>query len=467
MSLCIIILEKDRLFIAGDSRTSIGIHGKKYAHGECQKIMKIDETIIFRSGNESITRHALNEFIKSKSNSVELLQEITNRHVQRFHNEAEIDMGASRHAEFIVARMEDSFPVIYNISSAAPDNLARIEGEDATTFLCLGGNEETTRLVKSLNGVLDNNALFQQVYDLHSSETIGGTLTHFYLDKNNLIGYQSLINDSRPIEYIDDAVGLDVANGLVITRNDNQTKATFNATDGLKFQTSSDNGATWLDSLFYNVNTKNLTLDGDMNVRGSLKLNGAEVLTADKTKIQGDYIDKLKVGKLDVTEGRITTAMIETLEVGRNVIMSPNASIAWQQVTNQPNAAELGGLMANSTKLTHIDANGVYTGTLTADQITVGKIKADNIDTNNLAAQKIYQQGYPGNYLKLGGQFGDLELNYNDKNYFTVYNGIDYVSFKHFGNEYLKFSGATNTAVAVGKWDFSNTETVGIHATFA
>ncbi|WP_169083274.1 hypothetical protein [Paenibacillus sp. PL91] len=467
MSLCVIILERDRIFIAGDSRTSIELDGEKFAVGECNKIIKVDDMVIFRSGSEPITRHILDEFIKSKSSSMEKLQQLTKKHIQRFKDESTIDLGSTRHAEFIVARVEGIIPVIYNISSANPDNLKRIEGEVSTMFMSIGGDEQTNAMVESLNGVLDNIGLFQQVYNAHSSETIGGTMIQYYLDEDKLIEYHSPIIDSRPIKYASDAVHLDVTNGLVITRSDNKTKATFNATDGLRFQTSSDNGSTWHDSLYYNVNTKNMTFDGDMNIRGSLKLNGSEVLTADKAKIQGDYIDKIKIGQLDVSEGRITTAMIETLEVGRNVIMSPNASITWEQVVNQPNAAQLGGLMINSTRLTHIDADGVYTGTLQADQIIAGKIKAEHIDTTNLAAQKIYQQSYPSNYAKIGGQFGDFELNYNGINYFTIYNGIDHVSFKHFDNEYLKFSGAANTAVAVGKWDFSNAVVTGIHATFA
>ncbi len=153
--------------------------------------------------------------------------------------------------------------------------------------------------------------------------------------------------------------------------------------------------------------------------------------------------------------------------LGTNVQMGANASLSWSQISNQPNAATLGGLMANSTKLTHITSTGVYTGTITADQITAGKIKADYIDTTNLAAEKIYQQGYPANYAEIGGQFGDLELYYGDTNYFTIYNGIDYASFKHFDNEYLKFSGAMNAAVPVGKWDFTSANVVGIRSTFA
>ncbi|RUT43264.1 hypothetical protein EJP82_20835 [Paenibacillus anaericanus] len=65
--------------------------------------------------------------------------------------------------------------------------------------------------------------------------------------------------------------------------------------------------------------------------------------------------------------------------MSKNVKMGPNATISWGQVTSQPRASDLGGLMDNSPKLTYIDANGIYTGSLTADQIRAGKISANYI----------------------------------------------------------------------------------------
>jgi hypothetical protein len=154
------------------------------------------------------------------------------------------------------------------------------------------------------------------------------------------------------------------------------------------------------------------------------------------------------------------------LNLGVNVQMGANATLSWGQVTNQPTAAALGGLMANSTRLTYIDGNGIYSGIISADQIIAGKIKAENIDTTNLAAQKVYQQGYPANYAQIGGAYGDLQLHYNGGNYFTIYNGIDHVSLIHNGNARLTFSDASNATVADGTWDFSNATVKGITAVF-
>ncbi|WP_139996288.1 hypothetical protein [Paenibacillus paridis] len=149
-----------------------------------------------------------------------------------------------------------------------------------------------------------------------------------------------------------------------------------------------------------------------------------------------------------------------------NVTMGANATLSWSQVTNQPSAAALGGLMANSTKLTHINANGIYTGTLTADQIIAGKISADYIDTTNLAAQRIFQKGYSDNYVEVGGDQGDLKLHYNGTNFFTIYNGGDFVRFKHFDDYFLHYSGANKAAKPLGTWDFSEAEVKGVTAVF-
>lgn len=83
----------------------------------------------------------------------------------------------------------------------------------------------------------------------------------------------------------------------------------------------------------------------------------------------GIYTGTLTTNQLIAGSAKIGAALIETLTVGSNVQMGPNAYIAWGNVTSQPSAADLGGLMGNSPKLTYIGPTGIYTGTLTAGQI--------------------------------------------------------------------------------------------------
>jgi len=178
-------------------------------------------------------------------------------------------------------------------------------------------------------------------------------------------------------------IRIDTVNGLVVTRGDDKVKAIFNATDGFKFQVKE--GSNWIDKFYYDVNNSRLVLKGEMDA-SELKVNGQSVLTADKLKISGNYIDRITTDQLVAGNAKITTAMIETLEVGRNVIMGANATISWNQISNKPyipqTASDIGALPVNSPKLTYIDAYGVYTGTISANQIYGGTITGVTINVN-------------------------------------------------------------------------------------
>lgn len=198
-----------------------------------------------------------------------------------------------------------------------------------------------------------------------------------------------------------------------------------------------------------NVVATNATITGNIDCR-TLKIGGQDALT---------------------TSNKISTQIIEDLVVGGNVRMGENATISWGNVTNQPyiprTAIDVGALASSSPMLTNITSNGIYTGTINANQINAGKINAALIDTTNLAAQKIYQQGYSNNYAIVGGSYGDLKLYYAGVNYFTVYNNIDSVSLQHNGKDYLVFSSVTGYSHPKGTWDFSTTNVIGLVAKFA
>lgn len=81
------------------------------------------------------------------------------------------------------------------------------------------------------------------------------------------------------------------------------------------------------------------------------------------------------------------------LLVSQNVQMGSNATISWNQITNQPfipkTASDIGALPVNSPKLTYIDAYGIYTGTIRADQIIAGTISANMISGGVLSGVTI------------------------------------------------------------------------------
>jgi hypothetical protein len=195
-------------------------------------------------------------------------------------------------------------------------------------------------------------------------------------------------------------VRIDTVQGIVVTRSDDRVKSIFNATDGIKIQVKE--GSNWTDKFYFDATTGNLNIDGVVNAR-DLKVNGQSVLTADKLKINGGAIDKIKVEQLDASTAKITTAMIETLEVGRNVVMGANATISWSQVSNKPfipqTASDVGALPANSPKLTYIDAYGVYTGTVQANNI-VGSVFTVGNGTGQSTKLELWTGDNNAHYIK-------------------------------------------------------------------
>lgn len=128
------------------------------------------------------------------------------------------------------------------------------------------------------------------------------------------------------------------------------------------------NNYTMFDSLFCKrMSEGKLIVDGSILAR-HIKANQLEV---------GDNVK--------VADGSIHARHIKTdeLEVGKNIKMGTNAVISWEKVSNKPTPQQLGALPANTPKVTKIDNNGVYTGTVKADQITGNEISGKTIKTSN------------------------------------------------------------------------------------
>lgn len=173
-----------------------------------------------------------------------------------------------------------------------------------------------------------------------------------------------------------------------------------------------------------------------------------------------------KIGNTYIYTGTLTASQINAVN---GITLGANATIDWFQVT-APNYSQIGGTKpptnADNTyaniagalgpnyRYTSIGSTFVYTGTVDAYQI----------NTTNLAAEKIYQAGQASNYAVMGGSYGDMILHYQGNPYFTIFNGIDYMDFKHMNTTRLRFSAAANQARPMGNWDFGSATVSGVNA---
>jgi len=227
-------------------------------------------------------------------------------------------------------------------------------------------------------------------------------------------------------------IRIDSTNGIVVTRSDDKVKSILNANDGIKIvkNTGTTSSPTWED-VFYadlkgnivanNLITRRISIrDRDDNTiidadTGTIDFSRFPIKKGllDETNIPSLSADKITAGTIDakiVNVKNISATEIKTgtlnadlinitnLAVGKNVTMSPTASISWGQISNPPTAAQLGGVTTNDRRFTHIDQNGIYTGTLSADSIVSGSISADLINGGTITGTAFQSASSPDSY---------------------------------------------------------------------
>ncbi|WP_024834144.1 phage tail protein [Ruminiclostridium josui] len=177
----------------------------------------------------------------------------------------------------------------------------------------------------------------------------------------------------------------------------------------------------------------------DNTFKGNGQLSGYDI---ENLSIANSKIQNLEANKITTNEAKIKTAQIENLEVGGNVAMGPNATISWNQVTNQPTIPVLPSYITQ----TKITSTTVESPIIVGGEIRGGKLTSDstiNVTTDAYIGNNLYLGNYAssGSLKKIYFNSGAWIGNNND---FTGY-GIE------INCSSLKINGWPE-----GSWDFSN-----------
>lgn len=298
MSLCLLILRPDDAYIAGDSRVSVEIDDVHYRwHDKYSKIEMIDQYVIFKGGSADITNSIVDSFSKKSDKTINKLYDISKFEFKKYINKNKQIIGSNEtEALLLILHMENRKPVVDYIylSEKEQPQLQRVNYQD------------------NGNGIMDIIAgdPYGKAYNIFKSCHIN------YDDSNNVFQnyikvYQGVVNEQ-------------IGGNLTFYHLSNQgtEKRIYQLKDSKPIR------QLYNDSVFSLLNCKN-------NVQGSLKINDQEALTEDM---------------------KISSSFIETLEVGKNVLMGANAYISWDKVTNQPTI-----LSANDIKSTVITKDWIAT----------------------------------------------------------------------------------------------------------
>ena len=381
MSLCFLLQRKNEIYMAGDSRVSVQMGGKKYRwHDNYSKIEKIGNYVVFKGGSAGVMNNIINKFKESNNKDLTTLQKISidefNNHVIREGNNFKpYTQTNTMTVSIIVSTIENDIPVVYFISDATNLNIIKIElpEEKDIQDISLGVNsDEAGEVYKScifdfndFDNVFDN---YRKIYEGATGTEIGGTLTVFRISNDEIKSKQcGLMNP----EYVDEL------------------------SDHL------------LDTYFNKL--------GDMRYKGfanclALKIQGTNILDELNQKINGQYLANNSVGAAQIKTNELV--------VGDNISMGPNAYISWNQVTSQPfipqDASDIGAISS-----TYIDANSVYTGKIYANKIVGGELTATNyiqIGNRDNADKNLYMytsSGFNVNFSAFGGESPELQISAN------------------------------------------------------
>lgn len=319
----------------------------------------------------------------------------------------------------------------------------------------------------------------------------------------NIIAGEDLTITTQNGDFLVNQLGVQISNlTLSLTRSDNKTKVLIDATNGIKIQ--SNNGSTWEDVLSFDGNGKGL-FRGNLDVLGSLKINGQEALTNNKLKTA--FIESLEVGT-NVTMGEnayiswdkvqnpptilsandikntvITKDYIATLnlKVGTEIQMGSNATISWSQVTGTPSiptkASDIGALpdttvipvIPSYIKSTYIDSTTVQSPTIVGGTITGGTLKTTDGTAKrmiiNTAGITSYDGSSKSGFFTKAGSYseGSFGIYQNGGLAMEMYwDGQGYGLLKSHGHLTLAAGGGSYKTWFSGNVDFSQATVTGL-----
>lgn len=194
MSLCIALIDDQKIFMAADTATSTKSEGKCYRLREdCQKLFVADDMLIFLSGDVDLSRLVIEDFMRSSNKSIETLQGTMKAFVKRY---IEIRPGFVEYEKqniglvALVADRKEGKTRLIEISSKQNFELNIITPPAEGKFNYYVTGVKSEEVSEYLGGLFETeqsaNANVIDTYNQFSCEQIGGELQTYLLDVSGI-----------------------------------------------------------------------------------------------------------------------------------------------------------------------------------------------------------------------------------------------------------------------------------------
>lgn len=187
-------------------------------------------------------------------------------------------------------------------------------------------------------------------------------------------------------------------------------------------------------------------------------LDSENVIEAGTVKADWVYAGNVTTDQLIAGDAKISTALIDNLVVGSNVAMGDDATISWSNVTNQPSIpsqytnAQALSAWENSDYATHIDANGVYSGSFNGGMFNVNPTGSSSLPSG-ITIGGYYNNSWKGQALQIKfEEFGDVTFPgtvfSSDGGVPVVFNILTKFNNYVYFTDHVDFSAATVTGLS-------------------
>lgn len=441
----------------------------------------------------SAKRQALSQtYTDNKITTVNNAIDILDSDISLFSSDNVITLAESNALKLSLSQVNSESVDLISVASALGITTERTNYSSALSTLTTEVNKWINKTYP-LNIAASDRASIKTKFDsLQSTKTI-------LINKIAAVREQRAKDASVGLGLTYNGVVIDAANGLVITKSDGAVRTILNATDGFSFEKKV--GSSWEKRLYYSVTTGNMVLDGEFNAK-SIKIGGVEVIAGNK--IDGDMIDSIKVQQLDASTAKIGSAMIETLYIGRDVFMAPEATISWNQISNQPfipiqpayitatkitqttieSPSIFGGTIAigSGNNIFKADGNGIYlgnasyssapfkvgmNGALSATSATIsGTITGSTISASTIVGTSVATGNSADSRVVLSSWLADINMYHLGSNLFRIEDGVSVAWLYSPTGASMRIGSDGANVYAWGIWDFTRATVTGVKAVF-
>ena len=428
-----IIQKESELWFGSDSAVSTTIGDNIYRiNEEGKKIWIIEDKLIFCSGNMDISYKIMNQCIKFKNKSIELLQELA----ILYHDKKSF-------LEIVVGTIKNNKTIVYQISSYNDFEIIEktIKGNDIGLWT---GGIRTTECFdfayQELSQHVDLMEVYQNTFNNISFEGIGGQLNVYKLNKNNISLFYENSIEEKDIKriYLDNYKHLIVAErltGIILAGNN----LTIDASTGSEEHTFT------VDELGVNIKGSALTItsntggngvslgssgliiqkrnDSLFELKNQVILNadvGLKMQYNDGTFVLPSWIDKMwldnTTGKLHVVDAEISGNITADTFTALTKITVDSINIV-DLITNGLNA------VANANT---INGGAIINGTLSASKIITSELEVGtNVLMGTVKAGKL--QDFNGTKTVLDLSNGTMRFGTSDIDYKLKFDGTNLV----------------------------------------